>query len=105
MRWRRIRQLAFTLVELMLVVVVLAALALIAIPAFQRSIDRARTAQAVRDIGELSMAVERFHTIRGSYPASLGELGPNLPSIDPWGHAYHYLAIDTTPRPPTGSVR
>lgn len=105
MRRRRIRQLAFTLVELMLVVVVLAALALIAVPAYQRSVDRARTAQAVRDIGELSMAIERFRTIRGAYPANLGELGANLPSTDPWGRPYRYLPIDTIPRPPTGAVR
>lgn len=105
MRSRGIKQLAFTLVELMLVVAVLAALALIAVPAYKRSVDRARTAQAVRDIGVLSMAIERRRTTTGSYPKSLGELEPNLPNLDPWGRPYRYLPIDTIPRPPTGSVR
>lgn len=105
MRSRADRHRGFSLVELMLVVALLAAVALIAVPAYQGVVERARISQAVRDIGELAMALERRRTTAGSYPASLAELGGGLPELDPWGRPYRYLAIDVRPRPSVGSVR
>lgn len=98
-------QRAFTLVELLVTIVVVAALAMLAVPAYQRAVERAYVAQAVRDIGEIAIALERRRTTSGSYPASLGELSDALPQRDPWKRPYRYLPIDVVPRPPTGAVR
>ena len=103
-RWR-VRQSAFGLIELLLAIVVLAALLLIAVPTYREVVERMRTSEAVRDISELSMAIERRRTTAGRYPDTLAELGSNLPLLDPWGRPYRYLAIDTVPRPPRGAVR
>lgn len=101
----RSRQAAFTLIELMIALVVVGALAAIAIPSYQAYIERAKRSQAIADIGQLSMALERFHTIKGIYPANLAALGGGLPLSDPWGNPYQYLAIEVVPPPNIGAVR
>lgn len=102
---RRSRQAAFTLVELMITIVIIGALTAIAIPSYQNYIERAKRSQAIKDIALLSMAIERFHTMKATFPANLAALGGNLPVNDPWGNAYRYLAIDVVPSPNTGAVR
>lgn len=102
---RRAREKAFSLVELMLVLAVLAALSLIAVPVYKGIVENARVGQAVRDIAEISMALERRRTVLGGWPASLDELPGNVPRTDPWGFPYRYLAIAVKPPPPTGKVR
>lgn len=99
------RQAAFTLIEMLITLVVLGALAAIAIPAYQGYIEQTRRSRAIADIGALSMALERFHTIKDTFPASLAELGGNLPANDPWGNPYQYLGIEVVPPPTTGEVR
>ncbi len=101
----RIRQSAFSLIELMLVVAVLAAVALIAVPTYTGVVERTRVSQAVRDIAEVSMALERHRTRAGGYPNSLADLRGSLPDADPWGRPYRYLAIDVVPPPNRGQVR
>ena len=94
----------FTIIELMIVLVIAVALALIAIPNYQAYVERARRATAIKDISQLSMAIERYHTKTGTFPASLNDLNIPLP-MDPWGHAYQYLGIDVVPPPNVGAVR
>ena len=98
-------QAAFTLVELMIAILVLAALAAIAIPSYQEYIERARRSQAIRDIAQIGMIIERFYTMNQTYPANLAALGAGVPATDPWGNAYQYLAIDVNPAPNKGAVR
>lgn len=100
-----LQQRAFTLVELMITLVVIGALAVIAIPSYVEYIERTRSGRAIKDIAELSMALERFYTENATYPANLAALGANLPSTDPWGAAYQYLGIDVTPPPNKGAMR
>ncbi len=99
------RQRAFTLVELMIALIVIGALAAIAIPSYQQYIEDTKNKQAIKDIAELSMAMERFHTENATFPGNLAALGANLPGNDPWGNAYQYLGIDVTPPPANGDVR
>lgn len=98
-------QAGFTLVELMITLLVLATLATIAFPSYQGYIERARRSQAIRDIAEISMIIERFFSLNQTYPANLAALGVGVPAADPWGHAYEYLAIDVNPAPNPGDVR
>jgi general secretion pathway protein G len=99
------QQQAFTLVEILITLVVIGALAAIAIPSYQSYLERNKRSPAIKDIAELSMAIERFNTENGAYPANLAALGAGLPVTDPWGNAYQYLGIDVTPAPHTGQVR
>ena len=98
-------QSAFTLVELMITILVFAALAAIAIPSYQKYIERAKSSQAIRDIAQIGMIIERFFSTNQTYPANLAALGAGVPAVDPWGNAYGYLAIKVNPAPNQGDVR
>lgn len=101
----RSRQIAFTLVELLIMLVVIVALTAIAVPSYREFIERARLGQAISDISQISMEIEKFHSLNANFPQSLADLEGNLPALDPWGNAYQYLAIDVVPPPNTGHVR
>jgi type IV pilus assembly protein PilE len=73
----------YTLVELMLVVVVIAILGAIAIPAYQRYGYRARRVEAQEMLLRVRHAQERHHATYHRYAQAIGELG---------------FATDTTPR-------
>lgn len=100
---RRMR--GFTLIELLLTIIVIGTLVAIALPSYQTYLLRNKTSVAVRDIAEISMAIERYHTEHGTYPPNLAALPAGLPASDPWGNAYEYLGIDVTPSPAPGAVR
>jgi general secretion pathway protein G len=94
---------AFTLIELLLVLVILAVLASIVVLNFNSIFGQSDTTKAKSDIHQLSTAIEMFHTQLRTYPSSLNELVTNNGSpdwhgpyiqrgipTDPWGHPYIY---------------
>lgn len=95
---------AFTLVEMMIAIVIVGAMAAIAIPSYQGYVERAKRARAIADIAEISISLERYHTVNFSYPPNLAVLAGDQP-IDPWGNPYRYLAIDIVPPPKLGAMR
>jgi type IV pilus assembly protein PilE len=64
---RVIRVLGFTLVELMIVVAIVAALAAIAIPSYMDQVRKARRATIVNDMQECASMQERRYTVNNSY--------------------------------------
>ena len=100
------RRAAFTLVEMLLVLVILAVLAAIVIPKFAGRGQQAKESAAKMDISNFSGALDAFEVDNGYYPQgtaglnALVEQPNNLPSwkgpylnripLDPWGHAYSY---------------
>jgi general secretion pathway protein G len=103
---RRVATVAFTLVEMLLVLVILAVLAAIVIPKFSGRSQQAKTTAAHSDISGMEVALDAFEVDNGYYPqggAGLNALvdqpsnapnwkGPYLKSLrpDPWGNAYVY---------------
>lgn len=94
-----------TLVDILIALLVLATLTVIAVPSYQRYIEQARNGQAISDVSEIAMIIEGFFSLNQTYPATLAVLGAGVPTVDPWGNAYQYLAIAVTPAPNTGAVR
>ena len=109
---RRRRDAGLTLIELMVVVVILALLAVVIVPRVIDRPDQARAARAQADIGALSSALNLYRLDNGAYPTteqglqalvSLPTLAPipeswasggyldRLPD-DPWGRPYVYLS-------------
>jgi len=97
---------AFTLVEMLLVLVILATLAAIVIPKFAGRSEQAKVTAAASQISSIELALDQFEVDNGYYPKS-GNLnalleqpgdaqnwrGPylkkNVP-LDPWGNPYSY---------------
>jgi len=107
---RHSAQNAFTLVELLLVLVILGTLAAIVLPKFTGTTERARKTQAQTQISTFKTALDMFETDNGYYPKGKSGLmdliqqprdaqswhGPYLQNEsgipdDPWGHSYIYV--------------
>jgi general secretion pathway protein G len=101
------RRRAFTLIELLLVLVILAVLAAVVVPRFTRRSEQAKITRAGTDIANIATALSGFEIDCGRYPDSVEGLGAllqqptnangwrgpyltrGLPK-DPWGTVYAY---------------
>jgi general secretion pathway protein G len=72
--WLRLRQHAFTLIELIIVLAILALLITIAVPRYFAHIERAKEATLKQDLSVMRDAIDKFHGDKGRYPDSLDEL-------------------------------
>ncbi len=104
---QRVQKRFFSLLELLLVMVILTALAGIVVPRFAQRSEQARVTAALSDIAGLEVALDAFEIDTGRYPTAEEGLRPlierphdvrqwNGPYIrrglprDPWGNPYHY---------------
>ncbi|MFC1709577.1 type II secretion system major pseudopilin GspG [Candidatus Omnitrophota bacterium] len=98
---------AFTLIELMLVVIIIGALAAMVLPRLTGRSEQARSSAAKADIkANIATALKLFELDTGGFPSTEGGLevlltnpgtatnwkGPYLETkpIDPWGREYQY---------------
>lgn len=70
----RLRSAAFTLIELIVVLAILALLLTIAIPRYFAHVERAKEATLKQDLNTLRDAIDKFHGDKGRYPDTLDEL-------------------------------
>lgn len=87
-----------TLIELMIVVGIISALAAIAIPSYFSSRYKAKIAVAISEIKIIEKAVLNYQVEHDELPDFLSAIDMDQ-IVDPWGHPYHYLRIEggTTP--------
>ena len=74
-----------TLIELMAVVVIIAALTAIALPEYSGIVEKAKLAKAIGDIQALQVDIDS----QDSLPANLTQIGRDG-LVDPWGYPYVY---------------
>ncbi len=100
------RRSAFTLIELLLVLVILGILAAIVVPKFAGRTEQARVTAAQTQISSFGTALDAFEVDNGYYPKGKGGLvdlaqppanaqnwkGPYLKEVprDPWNNEYIY---------------
>jgi general secretion pathway protein G len=106
------RDSAFTLIEIMVVVVILGILAATIIPQFMGTTHDAKVSAAKANIAEIEAALERFNVHLDRYPTTDEGLkllveappgddkkwrGPYVKQLrpDPWGNPYQYRAPGT----------
>ena len=81
---------AFTLVELLITVAIVATLAVIGVPQYTSYKDNQNNATATIDIRNTESQIERFRAVNGNLPATLAAANI-VPPTDPWGNAYIYV--------------
>ena len=82
----------FTIVELMIAVTIIGALAGLAIPNYLGYLDKARLARCIAEIRYISRAVDSYKASYDVFPNTLAEAGAGE-IVDPWGNPYEYLNI------------
>ena len=83
----------FALIELLVVLAIIGVLATIAGPIYSDYVDRARSVQAIRDIGAISKGITVYTLSNGGrFPDSLKAVGMDTME-DPWGNPYQYLNL------------
>ena len=98
-------QAGLTIVELMLVLAAVGILAALALPVYAGYRDRSLAADAVTDIGGLSVMAKSFRAEYGRYPAQMNQAIHDVIEVDPWGNPYRYLPIEGAPPGVMGQTR
>lgn len=92
----------FTLIELMVVVIIIAALAGMVLPKVLPASDAAKSKIARGDIANITVSLKLYKLHEGKYPGSLSDLLKKSasrdwkdsylekPAIDPWKQPYRY---------------
>ena len=80
---------AFTLIELLVVVLIIGILAAIALPQYQKSVNRARGAEALTTLSALAQAANRYYLANGTYVGieNDGVLDISAPQLIYWGYS------------------
>ena len=72
----------FTLIELLVVILIIGVLAAVALPQYQRAVEKARFVQAITGMDILHRACETYYLANGEYPTAQSQLDikVNLPT-------------------------
>ncbi len=93
---RRARR-AFTLIELLLVMVIIAILAAVVVPKYAGQAQKAKVKAAQADISTIGTQLRAYEVTNEKFPTSEEGLQPLVDAkllekvpVDPWGHPYVY---------------
>lgn len=75
---------AFTLIELLVVVLIIGILAAVALPQYQRAVEKSRFVSAITMAKYIAKQEELFYLANGTYTTRWDELGMDNPSDDKW---------------------
>lgn len=87
----------FTLIEVLIVAVIMGALAALAVPGYQRVVERARITKAIGDLTVVGQAAQEYYLVNDEFPPDLAAIGYDG-LLDPWGNAYQYLRVQGASR-------
>ena len=82
---------AFTLIELLVVVLIIGILAAVALPQYQKAVEKSKSAQAVTMLKSVYQAAEEYYLANGTWPTSFTDLS----IVPPWdGTSKWYATSD-----------
>lgn len=73
-RFRDPKQRAFTMIEMLVVMSIIALLVTLALPKYFSSVDRSKEAVLLENLHSTREVIDKFFSDQGRYPESLGEL-------------------------------
>jgi general secretion pathway protein G len=91
-RHETVGSLGFTLIEVLIVIGILAALVSLAIAKYSDYRERVRVNQAVTEVGALSVTIAQYILENHTPPDSLADVRADG-KLDPWGRPYQYFNL------------
>ena len=70
---------AFTLIELLVVVLIIGILAAVALPQYQKTVEKSRATEAIQLLKTIDQAVDTYYLSSGEYPKNFDELSIDIP--------------------------
>ena len=70
---------AFTLIELLVVVLIIGILAAVALPQYQKAVEKSKATQALTMLKSVYQAAEAYKMANGDYPTQFDELAVEIP--------------------------
>jgi len=89
--WLRRGEHGFTLIEIFIAMAIIAILAAVAVPTYQRYIEKTRVSRAAQEIGAISAAIQQSTMDTNTLPDSLEQI--REARNDPWGRPYQYYNL------------
>ena len=80
----------FTLIELLVVVLIIGILAAIAVPQYQKAVERSRTAEALQVLGDWANAQSIYHMQHNAFADDMDELNEGDITLPAPGGAFEY---------------
>ena len=77
-----IKRSGFTLIELLVVVLIIGILAAVALPQYEKTVERARAAEALQMVASIARANEVYKLANGSYTTDMSALDIQVPGTD-----------------------
>ncbi len=72
---KQLNEQGFTLIELLVVVLIIGILSAIALPQYQKAVEKSRSAQAITLLRSAYQAASAYYMANGSYPATFADMG------------------------------
>lgn len=85
----------FSLVELITVMAIVAALATMALPAYTGYLRTVKNGRCVSDLRTIDKAVTGYILDNNSLPTQLSDIGIAANQLDPWGRTFQYQIISS----------
>lgn len=74
-------KMGFTLIELLVVVLIIGILAAVALPQYQKAVNKSRAVQAITLVKSVRDAAEVYYLAHGVYPSSLNDIDVGVPPV------------------------
>jgi type IV pilus assembly protein PilE len=83
----------FTLIELLVIVLIIGILAAIALPQYQKAVQKSRAYTAVQNVRTLAQAEEVYKLITGDYTKDMSKLDVSVPNTKYFSYNVYYDVV------------